>query len=53
MPEDLLLFYNHLRAGGGVRRVDQRLLLYRYHPGAATHSVLEYAVPAGRAGWVL
>ncbi|XP_015415425.1 PREDICTED: UDP-GlcNAc:betaGal beta-1,3-N-acetylglucosaminyltransferase-like protein 1 [Myotis davidii] len=41
VPEDLLLFYNHLRKGGGVRRVDQSLLLYRYHPSAATHSVLE------------
>lgn len=46
VPEDLLLFYNHLRKGGGVGRVDQSLLLYRYHPSAATHSVLEYAVPS-------
>lgn len=53
VPEDLLLFYNHLRKGGGVRRVDQSLLLYRYHPSAATHSVLEYAGPQpgrGRVG---
>lgn len=50
MPEDLLLFYNHLRKGGGVGRVDQSLLLYRYHPGAATHSVLEYAGPS-QGGW--
>lgn len=42
VPEDLLLFYNHLREGGGVFRVDRSLLLYRYHPNAATHSVLEY-----------
>nr|KAF6270654.1 UDP-GlcNAc:betaGal beta-1,3-N-acetylglucosaminyltransferase like 1 [Myotis myotis] len=49
VPEDLLLFYNHLRKGG-VRRVDQSLLLYRYHPSGATHSVLEYAVPS-RGGW--
>ncbi|XP_062825448.1 UDP-GlcNAc:betaGal beta-1,3-N-acetylglucosaminyltransferase-like protein 1 [Anolis carolinensis] len=40
-PEDLLFFYEHLRKGGGVYRVDQCLLLYRYHPQAATHSVLE------------
>ncbi|XP_053232103.1 UDP-GlcNAc:betaGal beta-1,3-N-acetylglucosaminyltransferase-like protein 1 isoform X2 [Podarcis raffonei] len=40
-PEDLLFFYEHLRKGGGVFRVNQRLLLYRYHPQAATHSVLE------------
>ncbi|XP_039332589.1 queuosine-tRNA galactosyltransferase isoform X5 [Saimiri boliviensis] len=41
VPEDLLFFYEHLRKGGGVIRVDQSLLLYRYHPQAATHSVLE------------
>ncbi|XP_030877060.1 UDP-GlcNAc:betaGal beta-1,3-N-acetylglucosaminyltransferase-like protein 1 [Leptonychotes weddellii] len=45
VPEDLLFFYNHLRKGGGVVRVDQSLLLYRYHPNAATHSVLEYVGP--------
>lgn len=40
-PEDLLFFYEHIRKGGGVFRVDECLLLYRYHPQAATHSVLE------------
>nr|XP_051694793.1 UDP-GlcNAc:betaGal beta-1,3-N-acetylglucosaminyltransferase-like protein 1 isoform X5 [Oryctolagus cuniculus] len=40
-PEDLLFFYQHLRKGGGVVRVDQSLLLYRYHPQAVTHSILE------------
>lgn len=45
MPEDLLFFYDHLRKGGGVVRVDQSLLLYRYLPDAATHSVLEYVGP--------
>ncbi|XP_038402122.1 queuosine-tRNA galactosyltransferase isoform X7 [Canis lupus baileyi] len=44
VPEDLLLFYNHLRKGGGVVRVDQSLVLYRYHPDAATHSVLETTI---------
>ncbi|XP_045428245.1 UDP-GlcNAc:betaGal beta-1,3-N-acetylglucosaminyltransferase-like protein 1 isoform X2 [Pipistrellus kuhlii] len=44
VPEDLLLFYNHLRQGGDVRRLDQSLLLYRYHPGAATHCVLETTI---------
>ncbi|XP_073092281.1 queuosine-tRNA galactosyltransferase isoform X2 [Manis javanica] len=51
VPEDLLFFYNHLRKGGGVIRVDQSLLLYRYHPHAATHAVLEYETfgcPKGR-----
>ncbi|XP_016070891.1 PREDICTED: UDP-GlcNAc:betaGal beta-1,3-N-acetylglucosaminyltransferase-like protein 1 [Miniopterus natalensis] len=57
VPEDLLFFYNHLRKGGGVVRVDQSLLLYRYHPSAATHSILEYVGPQtwGGAGvlWTL
>ncbi|KAI4566821.1 hypothetical protein MJG53_015498 [Ovis ammon polii x Ovis aries] len=50
VPEDLLFFYEHLRKGGGVVRVDQSLLLYRYHPGAATHSVLEYVGLGSRRG---
>uniref|UniRef100_A0A8D0GNA6 UDP-GlcNAc:betaGal beta-1,3-N-acetylglucosaminyltransferase like 1 n=1 Tax=Sphenodon punctatus TaxID=8508 RepID=A0A8D0GNA6_SPHPU len=41
VPEDLLFFYEHLRKGGGAFRIDQCLLLYRYHAHAATHSVLE------------
>lgn len=41
VPEDLLFFYQSVRQGGGVGRVDQVLLLYRYHPTAATHSVTE------------
>ncbi|KAM5217056.1 queuosine-tRNA galactosyltransferase isoform 4-T5 [Hipposideros larvatus] len=41
VPEDLLFFYDHLRRGGGVVRVDQSLLLYRFRPDAATHAVLE------------
>ena len=32
--------------------MDQSLLLYRYHPGAATHSVLEYVVLGSRLGGV-
>ncbi|XP_062031509.1 UDP-GlcNAc:betaGal beta-1,3-N-acetylglucosaminyltransferase-like protein 1 isoform X3 [Lepus europaeus] len=43
-PEDLLFFYQHLRKGGGVVRVDQSLLLYRYHPQAVTHSILEATI---------
>uniref|UniRef100_A0A8C6TZB0 UDP-GlcNAc:betaGal beta-1,3-N-acetylglucosaminyltransferase-like 1 n=1 Tax=Neogobius melanostomus TaxID=47308 RepID=A0A8C6TZB0_9GOBI len=31
VPEDLLFFYHCLRQGLGVRRVDQCLLVYRYH----------------------
>ncbi|XP_051561429.1 UDP-GlcNAc:betaGal beta-1,3-N-acetylglucosaminyltransferase-like protein 1 isoform X3 [Myxocyprinus asiaticus] len=41
IPEDLLFFYESLRHGGGVVRVDEYLLVYRYHENAATHSVLE------------
>ncbi|XP_064323218.1 UDP-GlcNAc:betaGal beta-1,3-N-acetylglucosaminyltransferase-like protein 1 isoform X2 [Phalacrocorax carbo] len=41
VPEDLLFFYKHIQKGGGVFRVNHCLLLYRYHPQAATHSVLE------------
>uniref|UniRef100_A0A8C4JFJ0 UDP-GlcNAc:betaGal beta-1,3-N-acetylglucosaminyltransferase like 1 n=1 Tax=Dromaius novaehollandiae TaxID=8790 RepID=A0A8C4JFJ0_DRONO len=41
VPEDLLFFYKHIEKGGEVFRVNCCLLLYRYHPQAATHSVLE------------
>nr|XP_060620512.1 UDP-GlcNAc:betaGal beta-1,3-N-acetylglucosaminyltransferase-like protein 1 isoform X3 [Anolis sagrei ordinatus] len=51
-PEDLLFFYEHLRKGGGVYRVDQCLLLYRYHPQAATHSVLEETIWAHRVSFL-
>uniref|UniRef100_A0A8D1GUN8 UDP-GlcNAc:betaGal beta-1,3-N-acetylglucosaminyltransferase like 1 n=1 Tax=Sus scrofa TaxID=9823 RepID=A0A8D1GUN8_PIG len=44
VPEDLLFFYEHLRKGGGVVRVDRSLLMYRYHPAAATHAVLETTI---------
>lgn len=44
VPEDLLFFYQSLRQGGGVARVDQCLLVYRYHEQAATHSVLEETI---------
>ncbi|KAM3923910.1 queuosine-tRNA galactosyltransferase isoform 2-T2 [Leptodactylus fuscus] len=43
-PEDLLFFYDHLRSGGGVHRVDECLLQYRYHQQAATHSVTEETI---------
>ncbi|XP_062936882.1 UDP-GlcNAc:betaGal beta-1,3-N-acetylglucosaminyltransferase-like protein 1 isoform X3 [Cynocephalus volans] len=48
VPEDLLFFYEHLRKGGGVVRVDQSLHLYRYHLHAATHSILETTIWAHR-----
>ncbi|XP_075034291.1 queuosine-tRNA galactosyltransferase isoform X2 [Mixophyes fleayi] len=43
-PEDLLFFYEHLRKGGGVHRVDECLLQYRYHERAATHAVSEETI---------
>ncbi|XP_036412981.1 UDP-GlcNAc:betaGal beta-1,3-N-acetylglucosaminyltransferase-like protein 1 isoform X1 [Colossoma macropomum] len=47
VPEDLLFFYQSLRLGGSVIRVDECLLVYRYHQNAATHSVLEETI------WIL
>uniref|UniRef100_A0A8D2ZPK4 Glycosyltransferase 2-like domain-containing protein n=1 Tax=Scophthalmus maximus TaxID=52904 RepID=A0A8D2ZPK4_SCOMX len=44
VPEDLLFFYQSLRRGGGLSRVDQCLLVYRYHEKAATHSVTEETI---------
>uniref|UniRef100_A0A672LFK7 UDP-GlcNAc:betaGal beta-1,3-N-acetylglucosaminyltransferase-like protein 1 n=1 Tax=Sinocyclocheilus grahami TaxID=75366 RepID=A0A672LFK7_SINGR len=44
VPEDLLFFYQSLRHGGHVIRVDECLLVYRYHEHAATHSVLEETI---------
>ena len=38
-PEDLLFFYAHLAGGGSVLRVDQDLLLYRYHVSNTTFSI--------------
>ncbi|XP_054718209.1 UDP-GlcNAc:betaGal beta-1,3-N-acetylglucosaminyltransferase-like protein 1 [Uloborus diversus] len=40
-PEDLLFFYEHLRLGGNLLRVEEDLLLYRYHLAATTFSVTE------------
>ncbi|XP_028828211.1 queuosine-tRNA galactosyltransferase isoform X1 [Denticeps clupeoides] len=44
VPEDLVFFYQSLRRGGAALRVDECLLAYRYHPNAATHSVLEETI---------
>ncbi|MEQ2232266.1 UDP-GlcNAc:betaGal beta-1,3-N-acetylglucosaminyltransferase-like protein 1 [Ilyodon furcidens] len=44
VPEDLLFFYQLLRQGGRPFRVDQGLLVYRYHERAATHSVTEETI---------
>ncbi|XP_051889265.1 UDP-GlcNAc:betaGal beta-1,3-N-acetylglucosaminyltransferase-like protein 1 isoform X2 [Pristis pectinata] len=44
VPEDLMFFYESLRKGGGMFRVDHCLLVYRYHSEAATHAVLEETI---------
>lgn len=38
-PEDLIFFYKHLDLGGHLQRIDEDLVLYTYHEGAATFSV--------------
>ncbi|XP_041473163.1 UDP-GlcNAc:betaGal beta-1,3-N-acetylglucosaminyltransferase-like protein 1 isoform X2 [Lytechinus variegatus] len=38
-PEDLIFFMAHLKSGGELYRVNEVLMMYRYHPGATTHSV--------------
>lgn len=39
VPEDLIFFYRHLELGGELFRVDEDLVMYRYHPQATTFSV--------------
>eukprot|EP00741_Cyanophora_paradoxa_P004402 tig00000802_g4273.t1 len=48
-PEDLIFFHRHLDLGGTLRRVDRVLLLYRYHPAAASFSVPAASIFAVRA----
>ncbi|XP_003744948.1 UDP-GlcNAc:betaGal beta-1,3-N-acetylglucosaminyltransferase-like protein 1 [Galendromus occidentalis] len=43
-PEDLIFFYRHLDLGGRIVRVDEDLLMYRYHPHATTFSILEETI---------
>ncbi|XP_041961154.1 UDP-GlcNAc:betaGal beta-1,3-N-acetylglucosaminyltransferase-like protein 1 isoform X1 [Alosa sapidissima] len=52
VPEDLLFFYQSVRLGGRVLRVDECLLVYRYHEHAATHSVLEETIWNLRVGFL-
>ncbi|XP_042198463.1 UDP-GlcNAc:betaGal beta-1,3-N-acetylglucosaminyltransferase-like protein 1 isoform X2 [Callorhinchus milii] len=44
VPEDLLFFYENLRKGGSLLRLNCCLLVYRYHAEAATLSVLEETI---------
>ncbi|XP_043200298.1 UDP-GlcNAc:betaGal beta-1,3-N-acetylglucosaminyltransferase-like protein 1 isoform X1 [Amphibalanus amphitrite] len=47
-PEDLIFFYRHLDLGGTVRRVPDEVLVYRYHPDAATFTIHEDTIWALR-----
>jgi len=44
VPEDLIFFYSHLSHGGSLTRVDQDLLMYRFHPQCQTFSVKEETI---------
>ncbi|XP_039951111.1 UDP-GlcNAc:betaGal beta-1,3-N-acetylglucosaminyltransferase-like protein 1 [Bactrocera tryoni] len=39
-PEDLIFFFAHLDRGGRVLRINECLLLYRYHAAATTFSIV-------------
>ncbi|UXI21581.1 60S acidic ribosomal protein P0 [Sarcoptes scabiei] len=44
VPEDLIFFYRHLELGGDVRRVEEKLLIYRYHLNATTFSIKDETI---------
>ncbi|XP_025076237.1 UDP-GlcNAc:betaGal beta-1,3-N-acetylglucosaminyltransferase-like protein 1 isoform X2 [Pomacea canaliculata] len=52
VPEDLIFFYHHLELGGQIVRVDQDLLMYRYHPHATTFSIEEDTIWAVRVAFI-
>lgn len=39
LAEDLKMLYAHIERGGGLRKVPEALLLYRYRPGSVTFRV--------------
>ncbi|XP_065161041.1 queuosine-tRNA galactosyltransferase-like isoform X2 [Atheta coriaria] len=43
-PEDLIFFYEHINNDGRVARVDETLLIYRYHEEATTFSIKEETI---------
>jgi len=49
-PEDMDFFYAHLERGGQLVRVDQRLVLYRYHGDGASQSVTQDTIFQRRVG---
>jgi glycosyltransferase involved in cell wall biosynthesis len=44
VPEDLIFFYSHLNSGGKLLRVDEELLIYRYHSQQTTFSIAEQTI---------
>uniref|UniRef100_T1IRQ0 Glycosyltransferase 2-like domain-containing protein n=1 Tax=Strigamia maritima TaxID=126957 RepID=T1IRQ0_STRMM len=44
VPEDLIFFYQHLEQRGRLHKVDEDLLMYRYHSDATSFSVLEESI---------
>ncbi|RWS11610.1 UDP-GlcNAc:betaGal beta-1:3-N-acetylglucosaminyltransferase-like protein 1 isoform X2 [Dinothrombium tinctorium] len=44
VAEDLIFFYKHLDCGGKLMKIDEDLLMYRYHPQQTTFSVSEQTV---------
>ncbi|KAK6187454.1 hypothetical protein SNE40_005481 [Patella caerulea] len=44
VPEDLIFFYRHVELGGEIYRVDDDLMMYRYHPDAATFSIKQETI---------
>ncbi|XP_074649398.1 queuosine-tRNA galactosyltransferase-like [Tubulanus polymorphus] len=43
-PEDLIFFFKHLELGGSLHRLDECLLMYRYHPDATTFSIKQETI---------
>lgn len=48
-PEDLIFFYRHLDLNGRIHRVDEVLLVYRYHPLQTTFSIDEFVLKVEQA----
>jgi glycosyltransferase involved in cell wall biosynthesis len=52
LAEDLHLMYRHLQCGGTLRRVDETLLMYRYHSNSLTFSVPRALLREVRVRWL-
>ena len=38
-PEDLIFFYKHLSLGGKLLRIDEPLVVYRYHQDSESFNI--------------